>query len=226
MNQPPPGYYDTSNNYYSTDPEYLHAELQNYLAREGDLVAQLDNLTATLVVMEQREDLHMIQLDVLTERVMDVEAQAAQDRNMAAAFQANCTALHQNLATLQDELTEWQQRCQEFVERHNADQAALEELENKIKEKQLEAEDLAIAMENLRLAERRKGSSQSQRKGMLSWMWSCIFPRKEDYPEDMRDVRDILLDICGCLSEFTVYQCWYNVLVVRRARLTFFFAIV
>jgi hypothetical protein len=134
----------------------------------------------------------MIQLDVLTERVMDVEAQAAQDRNMAASFQANCTALHQTLATMQDELNEWQHRCQEFVERHNADQAALEELENKIKEKQLEAEDLAIAMENLRLAERRKGSSQSQRKGMLSWMWSFIFPRKEDYPEAMRDVRDIV----------------------------------
>ena len=85
MNQPPLGYYDASNNYYSTDPDYLHAELQNYLAREGDLVAQLDNLTATLVIMEQREDLHMIQLDVLTERVMDVEAQAAQDRSLHKA---------------------------------------------------------------------------------------------------------------------------------------------
>ena len=217
MNQPPPGYYDTSNNYYSTDPEYLHAELQNYLAREGDLVAQLDNLTATLVIMEQREDLHMIQLDVLTERVMDVEAQAAQDRNLAATFQANCTALHQTLATMQDELSEWQQRCQEYVERHSADQSALEELKNRIKEKQLEAEDLAIAMENLRLAERRKGSSQSHRKGMLSWMLSFIFPRKEDSTEAMRDVRVFCVYIVS-LGRNSVCTNVDNVFLLYRVR--------
>jgi hypothetical protein len=91
---------------------------------------------------------------------------------------------------MQEELSDWQQRCQEFAERHTADQAAMEELKQKIKEKELEAEDLAIAMENLRLAERRRGASQSRghRKGMLAWMLSFILPRKEDYTESMRDV--------------------------------------
>lgn len=204
---PPPQHYDPGttstsydNNYYAVDTEYLHSELQEYLAREADLMAQLENLTSTLLNMGQREERHMRQLDVLTERVMDVEANAAEDRNLAAILEANCTALHESLSELQEELTDWQQRCHELAERHAADQASLEDLKKKIKEKEGEAEDLATAMENLRSAERRKGTSQSHRKGLFSWMLSFVLPRKEDYTEAMREVRPPSGEVMSCVS--------------------------
>lgn len=130
---------------------------------------------------------------------MDVEAQAAQDRNLAATFQANCTALQERLEGVQVEVKEWEQRCQELSERHDGDQATLEDLKKQIKEKERESEDLAIAMENLRLAERRREANQSrsQRKGILSWMFSFILPRREDYSEAMRDVSEAAKRICA-----------------------------
>lgn len=201
--RPPPGQYDDNNNNNSWDnsgayygggdhPDYyLRAELDESLAREGDLIAQMDNLTAAIVYMEQREELHMRQLDVLTERVMDVEAQAAQDRNLLALYEANCTALGQAMGTLQEEVESWQQRCNEFAERHEADQETLKDLKRQIKEKQSEAEDLAIAIENVRLAERRREASQSRktsRRGVFSWFLSFFVSEDSDYDESMRDV--------------------------------------
>jgi hypothetical protein len=50
--------------------------------------------------MEQREELHVRQLDVWTERVMDVEAAAAQDKSCCEKYQ-NCTALGQQVAILE-----------------------------------------------------------------------------------------------------------------------------
>jgi len=197
--RPPPGQFEDSwdtGAYYGDhgSVEYLQAELEECLAREGDLIAQTDNLTAIVVIMEQREELHIRQLDVLTERVMDVEAQAAEDRNLLATYEANCTALGQTIAALQNEVEDWQKRCSEFTERHEADQETLKDLKKQIKEKQAEAEDLAIAIENVRLAERRREASQSRkssRRGVFSWFISFFINYETDYDESMRDVSTI-----------------------------------
>lgn len=192
---PPPQYYDQSygagpnNPYYyganSGDFEnsndstflYLQDELNESLVRESSLIAQLDNLTTAVVVMEQREELHMRQLDVLTERVIDVESKAAEDRNLLLEYEANCTALSNTIVGLQEDLDEWQRRCHDLMQRRQEDQETLTELQQLIQEKENEAEELAVAMEQLRMTEKRheagmsKLSSHAGGGGFLSWLF-------------------------------------------------------
>jgi hypothetical protein len=190
-------YYDEHSNQYH--PMMLQEELEESLVRETDLIGQLDNMTAVVVIMEQREDLHMRQLDVLTERVMDVEAQGAEDRNLLVEYESNCTALGRNIATLQNDLDEWQKRCNEFTERHEADSEKLTELKRLVKGKESEAEDLAIAIENLRLAEKRRAASSKRtqkKQGLLSWLFGGWFSSSSDdeYEEVTRDVSTYYLE--------------------------------
>jgi hypothetical protein len=186
---PPPAYYDP---YENDNPMYMHGELDQSLARENDLIIQLDNLTDAIVMMEQREDLHMRQLDVLTERIMDIEAQAAEDRNQLSEYEANCTALGLAIATVQDEAEDWQKRCAEFSESHEKDQEKISELKSLIKAKENEAEDIAIAIENIRLAEKRREASQSRRgsrkKSLLARFFGLFFSEKDDFEEMTREV--------------------------------------
>jgi hypothetical protein len=203
------GGWEEQQQYYNENHQYHHPTmmlqeqelLEESLIRETDLMGQLDNMTAAVVIMEQREDLHMRQLDVLTERVMDVEAQAAEDRNLLVEYEANCTALGRNLATLQDDLDEWQKRCNDFTERHEVDSEKLTELKRLVKGKESEAEDLAIAIENLRLAEKRREASskrtQKNKRGLLSWLfggyWFSSGSSDDEYEEVTRDVSAIML---------------------------------
>jgi hypothetical protein len=186
---PPPAYYDP---YENGNPMYMHGELDQSLARENDLIIQLDNLTDAIVMMEQREDLHIRQLDVLTERIMDIEAQAAEDRNQLSEYEVNCTALGLEIATVQDEAEDWQKRCAEFSESHGKDQEKISELKILIKEKEIEVEDIAVAIENIRLAEKRREASQSRRglmkKSLLARFFGLFFSEKEDFEEMTREV--------------------------------------
>jgi hypothetical protein len=179
--------------YYGDQSMYLQDELDESLARETELVLQLDNLTVSVTGMEQREELHVRQLDVLTERIMDVEAQAAADRNSLIEYEANSTALGLTIATLQEELEDWQRRCAEFSETSELNEQKISELKRTIKAKQSEAEDLAIAIENLRLAEKEKEEYNSRRKrkqaGVFSWLFSWLANSSDDeYQEFTREV--------------------------------------
>lgn len=179
--------------YYGDQSMYLQDELDESLAHETELVLQLDNLTASVTVMEQREELHVRQLDVLTERIMDVEGQAAADRNSLIEYEANCTALGSSIATLQEELEDWQRKCAEFSEISELNEQNMSDLKRTIKAKQSEAEDLAIAIESLRLAEKVKEESNSRRKrkntGLFSWLVSWFVSISDDeYQEFTREV--------------------------------------
>jgi hypothetical protein len=179
--------------YYGDQSMYLQGELDESLAHETELVLQLDNLTASVTVMTQREELHVRQLDVLTERIMDVEAQAAADRNSLIEYEANCTALGLSIGSLQEELEDWQRRCAEFSEVSELNEQKISELKRTIKAKQSEAEDLAIAIESLRLAEKEKEDSNSRRKrkktGLFSWLFSWLVSSSDDeYQEFTREV--------------------------------------
>ena len=163
---------------------YLQEELSDSLERENSLVSQLDNITSTVMGMGQREELHMRQLDVLTERVMDVEFQSAEDRVLLLEYEANCTALGTTIVGLKEDLEEWQTRCNEYNKKHDDDQKKLSDLQLTIKEKVSEAEDIAIAMEQLRMTEERRelssssggrGHSNSKSKGgLISWMFGLL----------------------------------------------------
>lgn len=184
-----PPYYDP---YQSGDPMYIHGELDRSLARENELLVQLDNLTEAVVLMEQREELHVRQLDVLTERIMDIEAQSAEDRNLVAGYEANCTALGLTIASLQNESEDWQKRCSELSKSHEKDEETILQLKTLIKEKEGEAEDIAIAIENIRLAEKRREAIQSRRgskkKSLLARFFGLFIPEKDEFEEMTREV--------------------------------------
>mmetsp|Transcript_5463 Transcript_5463/g.13227 ORF Transcript_5463/g.13227 Transcript_5463/m.13227 type:complete len:618 (+) Transcript_5463:177-2030(+) len=146
--------------------------------------------------MEQREELHKHQLDVLTERVVDVEARSADDRTLLVEYEANCTALGSTILALQEDLEEWQERCNEWNQKHEDDQEKLTELRQAIKEKVSEAEELAISMEELRITERRRQESSSKAKassgGLLSWMFGLMgfgssSSKNNRYDEEVRE---------------------------------------
>jgi len=169
--------YAAEQQHYDANLYYLQDELSESLTRENSLVHQLDNLTSTAVAMEQREELHKHQLDVLTERIVDVETRSADDRTLLIEYEANCTALGTTILALQDDLDEWQERCHEWNQKNEDDQEKLSELRQAIKKKVSEAEDLAIAMEELRMTEKRRHQSTTKANakrsgGLLSWMWS------------------------------------------------------
>jgi len=185
---------------YDTSLFYLQEELSESLARESSLVSQLDNITSTALVMEQREELHTRQLDVLTERVMDVESQSAEDRNLLFEYEANCTTLGMTIIGLKEDLEGWQDRCKEYNKKHEDDQERLSDLRQTIKEKVSEAEELAIAMEQLRMTEenRRELSSSGRRGhshsksggGLLSWMFGSLgfgSSSNNRYDEELRE---------------------------------------
>ena len=179
--------------YYGEQSMYLQDELDESMAHETELVLQLDNLTASITVMTQREELHVRQLDVLTERIMDVEAQAAADRNSLIEYEANCTALGLSIGTLHEELEDWQRKCAEFSEISELNEQSMSELKRTIKAKQSEAEDLAISIESLRLAEKVKEESNSRRNrkktSLLSWLFSWLVDTSDDeYQEFTREV--------------------------------------
>jgi chromosome segregation ATPase len=189
---PPQHYYDYDQHPQHGDTySYLEEELNESLVRESSLITQLDNLTSAVVLMEQREELHMRQLDVLTERVIDVEAKAAEDRNLLFEYEANCTALGATILGLQEELDEWQTRCKDLVQRHDDDQIKLKELQDAIKGKQTQAEELAIAMEQLRMVQKRRevdhysGRSSNKKGGLFSWVFGMFgFGGSDDRYDD------------------------------------------
>lgn len=152
---------------------------------------QLDNMTASISVMEQHEELHLRQLDVLTERIMDIEAQAAEERNKLVEYEDNCTAYALTADTLKEEAEEWKNRCSDLTERQANDTATIVELKRSIKEKQSQAEEIAIAIENIRLAEKRREEiitkRGSARKSLLSKLFSYWFGTKEDFVEMSRE---------------------------------------
>jgi len=169
---------------YDTSLFYVQEELSESLARESSLVLQLENITSTILILQQREELHMRQLDVLTERVMDVESQSAEERNLLLEYEANCTKLETVLVDLRKDVEDWKSRCEEFDEKHNDDQVKLSELRQTIKEKVLVAEELAIAMEQLRLTEGNqkelassghRGHSHSKGgRSLFSWIFGFL----------------------------------------------------
>jgi hypothetical protein len=178
---------------YDANLYYLQEELSESLARESSLVSQLDNVTSTALAMEQREELHKHQLDMLTERAVDLEARSAEDRNTLIEYEKNCTELGSTIFAIQGEMEEWQGRCDDLKQRHEDDQEKLSELQQAIKEKKAEAEDLAIAMEDLRMTENRQQSTtktSAKSGGLVSWILGFFgfgSSRSARYDEEIRE---------------------------------------
>ena len=176
---------------------YLQQDLEVAFQREQALLNELHNLTASMTGLQRREELHVHQLDVLTERVMDVETAAARDRNEALEYQANCTELSLQLAQQQGDVDEWRAKCSELVEMRNEDEKKIRELKKKLKAASREAEALAEMVERHRL--RDEGTTfhkkKQKKRGFFAWLFGFSVPDESDdeYEAMQESARSTLL---------------------------------
>ena len=172
---------------------YLQRDLEASLQREHDLAMRLQNASDTLIGMEQREELHVRQLDVLTERVMDVEAQAAEEHNQLLEYQANCSELDLEIAELQGQVDDWKERCLQSEERISKQTTDYTKLEKKLTKAKREAENLATLVERNRLEDLRE-SYQDRKKtqkasgGLFGWIFGRVTTRDDAELEKLRDM--------------------------------------
>ena len=172
------------------DFQSMQREIDDRIALENELMNQIQNLTASLATFQQREDLHVRQLDVLTERVMDAEAKAAFERNESLEYRANCTELGRTIALLQNELEEWKNRCATLQEQHERDEERVKELEETLKERDFEVEELASSIETSRLsAERDKylaARKTKKKRGFFAWLFGIAQNDSDDDEERLQ----------------------------------------
>ncbi len=158
-------------------------ELDESLTREQELMGDLQNATATVIALQQRDELQRRQLDVLTERIIDIETDAATTRNEMAEYQANCTELGRQVALLEDELGEWKIQCQNIQEQHEQDEQRIDDLKDTLQTREQELEELATAIETSRLRDERdkyleelRQTRTKRKRGFFSylffgWLW-------------------------------------------------------
>ena len=160
--------------------------LEDSLERERSLLIQIDNLTAALSAMEQREDLHSRQMDVLTERVMEVEASAASEHNELLEYRSNCTRLEKEIGIMSKDVDEWKEKCNEFTRLLENEKSETEQLRKDLKKAKLEAEDLAAMIERQRLSASTTRSQKKPKRSFFSWLFGINPVSDEDY-EDLQD---------------------------------------
>jgi chromosome segregation ATPase len=179
---PPPQNWQPQQSFYPqegeeiTDFQQIQRALDETLARESELIGQVQNMTSSIATFQQREDLHTRQLDVLTERVMDAEAQTASERNALVEYEANCTELGHALAVLQDEIQEWQYKCANLTARHEADEEKLMDMLAEVKARNAEVEQFATIVEKSRLADERdrymaERIRKKKQRGFFAWLF-------------------------------------------------------
>lgn len=180
----PPQQHDQDSQFYSSAQYYLEHDLQLSLQRQQELLQQAQNLTGMILLLEQREELHLRQLDVLTERVLQVENSAAHERNLVVEYQANCTALLLQVQSLEGNVEQWRWRCQELVNQTQQDAKELATLKKEKKAALLEAEDLAALIEKHRLSDTEGddvyASSKRKNRGFLAWLFGWGSEARED----------------------------------------------
>ena len=158
------------------DFQRIQCLLDETLTRESELLGHVQNLTSSLATFQQREDLHTRQLDVLTERVMDAEAQTASERNALLEYQANCTELGRSIAVLNDEIIEWESKCEKLTSQHELDEFKLAEMIDEVKARNTEVEQLATIVEKARLTDERdrymsERNRKKKQRGFFAWLF-------------------------------------------------------
>lgn len=172
------------------DFQSMQREIDDHITLEHELMNQIQNLTASLATFQQREDLHIRQLDVLTERVMDAEATAAFERNELLEYRANCTELGRTIALMQNELEEWKNRCATLQEQHERDEERVKDIQEILKERDSEVEELASSIETARLsAEREKyfaARKTKKKRGFFAWLFGITQYDSDDDEERLQ----------------------------------------
>lgn len=162
------------------EAHHLYHQLQESLAQQHALALQTQNLTALVVDLEAREELHVRQLDVLTETVMQVEALLAHERNALQEAKANYSQATQLVAQLQADVETLTQKCNEYEQQADADQAKIVQLKQALKEAKHEAEDLAALIERHRIDRQQEQEQFKRRQKPKRGFWAWLFGRAKD----------------------------------------------
>ncbi|GAX28507.1 hypothetical protein FisN_12Hh128 [Fistulifera solaris] len=188
-------------------PNYVIQGMQHDLEiafqREQGLRAHLANITAQLAHMQQREDLHVRQLDVLTERVIETEATMAKERNDLLQYQNNCTEMGKQIAMLEGNVEEWRKKCSEHMEQVARLRNESDALGSQLTKMTLKAEELSTLVERHRIADQDEDSTTShhrrksgRKRGFFAWLFgwgSNVDPVDESLESLREDARSTLL---------------------------------
>ena len=200
--QPQPHPYSSEESHFINQQQqqqflfFLQQDLDAALQREQMLRDELHNVTARATGLQRREELHLHQLDVLTERVLDVEATAARDQNTAIELKANCSALAQQFTMATADAQKWQTQCQELLELRQQEESKLRDIKKKLKVAQRQSEGLAEMIERHRLREEGtefhavNSKKKKKRRGLLGWLWSLAFGSGDDETTATGNVND------------------------------------
>lgn len=190
-----PGFWDPYSQGAFPPPEALLYDLDQALQREANLVQQVHNLSSTVGLLEQRDDLHIRQMDVLTERIMDVEAIKASRETRLLEVEANCTALQKELAVLRGDLEEYEARCSKYQQQVENLESEKHDMSKRLKLAQRDAENLATLIETHRMNEERgsKGAKKGKRRGFFAWLFRFGVEEEEDLDELRDTARSTLL---------------------------------
>ncbi|GKY95235.1 hypothetical protein MPSEU_000486300 [Mayamaea pseudoterrestris] len=147
---------------------------------------------------QQREDMHIRQLDVLTERIMELESLAAHDRNLILEWQQNCTSLMSQVSSLQESRKEETQKCLALEEQYTQAIADQERLREELKVAMREAEDLAALIEKHRLSledeeESFRKKKTKKKRGLVAWLFGWGGEDEEDLDSVYGEARSTLL---------------------------------
>jgi DNA repair exonuclease SbcCD ATPase subunit len=152
-----------------------------------------DGTVNVILTLQQREQIHLRQLNVLTERIMEMEAITAAERNQLLEWQENCTSLINQMASLEEEASEDRKRCQELTEQYEQGVATQNKLKDELKVALRQAEDLAALIERHRLQGDEDGEDyetfrkkkKKRKRGFFAWLFG--WGREDDDSMDNVD---------------------------------------
>jgi len=159
----------------------LQVELDSALAHRNDLYSEVQNMTAILREMEIQSDIQYSEIDALIEKVADAEAHASAESNAALEYKANCTALAQTIDYLQEDIQNWNNKCNDLIHSRECDLEEMNEIKGKLAEREAELEKMACGIEIERVKRerskyleeiQRKRKAQKSKNGLL---WNLFF---------------------------------------------------
>jgi chromosome segregation ATPase len=122
------------------------------LTRQHEQLQQRErNLTDTLRELEQREGLRVRQIDLLTERMMESDAEHARERLLLAECQSNCTQLQRQVQELLQDVERQQRQHDDMKEQSGRDADNIAALKKELDASRLQAEELALMIERHRI---------------------------------------------------------------------------
>jgi DNA repair exonuclease SbcCD ATPase subunit len=179
----------------------LKYEMDQLMFQQHQLYSQIQNLTISLYETERSKEMQQSQIDLLLEQVADAEAYASAESNAALEYKANCTALGNIVSQLQQQIENWEQKCQQVEEDNRCKEEEIETLKEKLKRKEKELENMACGVELARLEKQKQAyhaeyekKKSARHRGLFHWLFGWIYG--DELSEDDSDEELEKLQVC------------------------------